>query len=75
MVLAFFFNGKGDISPPTFINLFCFWPFEIPLAWMLLCYFDWGPLGAIWAVMSAFSVLAVVSGATFRRGRWKRVFV
>jgi Na+-driven multidrug efflux pump len=30
-----------------------------------------GPRGVYWAIMIAFSTLAVAAGAVFRRGRWK----
>ena len=65
------FNGAGDTSTPTLINLFCFWLWEIPLAWTLSHRFGLGPRGAFIAIMVAFSTLAVVSGTLFRRGKWK----
>ena len=71
MVIETAFNGAGDTFTPTVLNLFCFWLFEMPLAYLLAYYFDLGPNGVFWAIAAAFSLLAVVSGLIFRRGRWK----
>jgi putative MATE family efflux protein len=71
MVLTQSFNGAGDTWTPTWLNLFCFWLFEIPLAWTLARPLGLGPTGVFWAIMAAFSVLALASAAVFRRGRWK----
>jgi putative MATE family efflux protein len=71
MVLTQAFNGAGDTFTPTLINLFCFWLFEIPLAWVLATRAGAGPRGVFLAIMIAFSLLAVVSGILFRRGTWK----
>lgn len=72
MVLTAAFNGAGDTTTPTLINLFCFWLWEIPIAWLLARRLGWGPTGVFAAVMIAFSTLAVVSGVLFKRGRWKQ---
>jgi Na+-driven multidrug efflux pump len=72
MVLTQSFNGAGDAWTPTIINLFCFWLLELPLAFALAYTFDLGPIGVFLALTIAFSSLAVVSAAVFRRGRWKR---
>ena len=71
MVLTNSFNGAGDTWTPTWLNLFCFWLWEIPLAWLLARHFGMGPQGVAWAVTIAFSTLAVASAVLFRRGRWK----
>ena len=71
MVLTQSFNGAGDTWTPTIINLFCFWMFELPFAFLLAHVFHVGPAGVFLAMTFAFSALAVVSGAVFRRGRWK----
>ncbi|HZT59912.1 MAG TPA: MATE family efflux transporter [Pyrinomonadaceae bacterium] len=71
MVLTQSFNGAGDTWTPTVINLFIFWLWEIPLAWVLAFNFKMGPRGVFFAVTIAFSTLAVVSALVFRRGRWK----
>ncbi|HEV2915688.1 MAG TPA: MATE family efflux transporter [Pyrinomonadaceae bacterium] len=71
MVLTQSFNGAGDTSTPTIINLFVFWLWEIPLAYVLAIVFGLGPRGVFFAMTIAFSTLAVVSALTFRKGRWK----
>ena len=71
MVLETAFNGAGDTRTPTYLNLFVFWIFEIPLAYTLAYRFDMGPNGVFWAITLAFSVLAVASGLMFKRGTWK----
>jgi len=71
MVLTQSFNGAGDTWTPTWLNLFCFWIFEIPLAWALAGPGGLGPSGVFWAIMAAFSLLALASAVLFRQGRWK----
>jgi Na+-driven multidrug efflux pump len=71
MVLTQSFNGAGDTWTPTLINLFCFWLWEIPLAWLLSTRTALGATGAFVAITVAFSTLAVISAVLFRRGRWK----
>jgi len=75
MVLGQSFNGAGDTWTPTIINLFVFWLWEIPLAYVLGVALGWGPRGVFIAMTIAFSTLAVVSGLVFRRGRWKQKVV
>jgi putative MATE family efflux protein len=71
MVLTQSFNGAGDTWTPTWINLFCFWLWEIPLAYVLARVLGFGPLGVFLAIMIGYSSLALVSMVLFRRGRWK----
>ena len=71
MVLGQSFNGAGDTWTPTIINLFVFWLWEIPLAYVLGVVFKLGPQGVFYSMTIAFSTLAVVSGLVFRRGKWK----
>src|SRR6266550_4083155 len=75
MVLSQSFNGAGDTTTPTMLNLIVFWLWEIPLAWALAVALGMGPRGAFLAVAVSFSTLAVAAGAIFRRGRWKRIVV
>jgi putative MATE family efflux protein len=75
MVMETSFNGAGDTWTPTWINLFIFWIFEIPLAYLLSYHFGMGPRGVFWAITIAFSLLAVISGFLFKLGYWKRKMV
>ena len=75
MVVSQAFNGAGDTWTPTWINLGCFWLFEIPLAYVLAHLFGIGPTGVYVAITLAFSAVALVSVTLFRRGRWKLVKV
>jgi putative MATE family efflux protein len=71
MVLGQAFNGAGDVWTPTYINLFCFWFFQLPLASALAHWLRWGPGGVFTAITIAWSAYAVVCAAMFRRGHWK----
>jgi len=71
MVLTQAFNGAGDTWTPTWLNLFCFWLWEIPLAYLLAKVVGLGPRGVFIAITIAFSTLAVASAALFRGGGWK----
>jgi putative MATE family efflux protein len=71
MVLINSFNGAGDTWTPTWVNLLCFWLFQIPLAWVLAQTLGVGPWGVHIAVMLGFSSEAVVAGLLFKRGKWK----
>jgi Na+-driven multidrug efflux pump len=71
MVLTQSFNGAGDTWTPTIINLFVFWVWELPLAYVLAVTLKFGPRGVFLAITIAFSSLAVVSAIFFRKGKWK----
>lgn len=71
MVLTQSFNGAGDTWTPTKINLFVFWFWELPLAYVLAITLGIGPRGVFIAITMAFSTLALVSAILFRRGQWK----
>ena len=75
MVMESSFNGAGDTVTPTYLNLFIFWMFEIPLAYLLAYRFGMGPQGVFWAITIAFSLLAVVAALLFKRGKWKKQVV
>ena len=60
---------------PTIINFFCFWLWEIPLAWVLSVSGGLGATGVFIAMTVSFSTLAVVSAILFRRGKWKQATV
>lgn len=71
MTITQSFNGAGDTWTPTWINLFVFWAFELPLAYLLAMHTTLAYRGGFVAVMVAYSALAIVSAVLFRRGHWK----
>jgi len=71
MVMANAFNGAGDTRTPTLINLFGFWFFQIPLAYLLSTYFALGPLGVFIAIPVAETSIAVAAYIMFKKGKWK----
>jgi len=75
MVIAQAFNGAGDTRTPTILNLFGFWLFQIPLAYVLAISLGLGPKGVFSAIAIAESAMAVVAIILFRKGKWKTVQV
>lgn len=75
MVMVAAFNGSGDTTTPTWINLGCHWLFKIPLAWFLTWPLGWGPAGVFAAIPAAEILVATCAVLLFRRGRWKNKVV
>jgi Na+-driven multidrug efflux pump len=75
MVMMNAFNGAGDTKTPTLINLFGFWAFQIPLAWILAKTLGYGPLGVFIAIPVAETAIAITAFILFKKGRWKNVKV
>ena len=73
MVMTQAFNGSGDTVTPTRINFFCFWLFEIPLAYLLAIVFDLKIYGISIAIVAAETGLTLTAWYFFRKGRWKTV--
>ena len=73
MVMIQALNGAGDTKTPTWINIFGFWLFQIPLAYLLAKNFAMGPTGAFIAIPVAEAVLAIAAWYFFKRGKWKKV--
>ena len=71
MVMIQAFNGSGDTVTPTRINLFCFWLFEIPLAYLLAIVFDLKIYGISIAIVVAETALMLTAWYYFRKGKWK----
>ena len=72
MVLTNAFNGSGDTKTPTYINLFGFWFFQIPLAYLLAITFDLGPMGVFIAIPVSETAITIAAYILFKKGRWKK---
>lgn len=75
MVMTMAFNGAGDTRTPTVVNLFCFWCFQIPMAYLLAVNWKMGPLGVFIAIPVAETLITIVSYILFKKGKWKLVKV
>jgi len=75
MVVMNAFNGAGDTKTPTIINFFCFWTFQIPIAYLMAIVWHMGPLGVFLAIVFAEIGVAVAGGIIFKKGSWKKVKV
>lgn len=75
MVINNAFNGAGDTRTPTVINIFGFWLFQIPLAYLLAKVWGMGPTGVFISIPVAETAITVAAFVLFKKGRWKTVTV
>jgi putative MATE family efflux protein len=75
MVMIQALNGAGDTKTPTWINIFGFWLFQIPLGFVLAKVLGMGPTGAFIAIPVAETVLALAAWYYFKKGKWKELKV
>lgn len=75
MVLLQALNGAGDTTTPTWINLFGFWCFQIPLAYYLVKFTNMKHIGAFAAIPIAETLIAIAAYFYFKKGSWKKISV
>ncbi|MBD0288904.1 MAG: MATE family efflux transporter [Flavisolibacter sp.] len=75
MVMTNAFNGAGDTRTPTLINVFGFWMFQIPLAYLLAKHFTLGPTGVFISIPVAETAITIAAFILFKKGKWKTVQV
>ncbi|WDF80620.1 MATE family efflux transporter [Mucilaginibacter sp. KACC 22773] len=75
MVLTSAFNGAGDTWTPTKINVFTFWLFQIPFAYLMAKYFGMGPTGVFVTIPISEIGLTIAAYILFKRGKWKKTMV
>ncbi len=65
------FNGSGDTSTPTWINLGCHWCLKLSVAYLLASTLGWGPTGVFASIPTGEAAVALTALVLFRRGGWK----
>lgn len=73
MVMMNAFNGAGDSRTPTWVNLFWFWIFQIPFAYILAITLNWGPKGVFIAIVITETCITITTAILFKRGKWKTI--
>ena len=71
MVSVQAFNGAGDTTTPTWINVVFFWLIQIPLSWWLATGLDWQHTGVFWGVFVSETSVGLFTLWLFKRGKWK----
>jgi len=75
MVMVNALNGAGDTKTPTLINVFGFWAFQIPFAFLLTKWLNMGAVGSFIAIPVAETLIAIAAYILFKKGKWKSVVV
>ncbi|MGR8948012.1 MAG: MATE family efflux transporter [Gammaproteobacteria bacterium] len=73
LVLTQAFNGAGDTTTPSGINLISFWLIQLPAAYFLATSLNFGPSGVFAAVFFGESMMGVLAIYMFKKGAWKLV--
>ena len=73
MVMMNAFNGAGDSKTPTIINLFWFWLFQIPFAYLVAVVWGFGEMGVFLAIVITETAVTITSVILFKKGKWKLV--
>lgn len=71
MVMPQAFNGAGDTTTPTMINLVSFWMIELPVAYVLANVLGFEEQGVFYSIVIAESIMACLGVWLFKRGKWK----
>ncbi|MCE9499292.1 MAG: MATE family efflux transporter [Leptospira sp.] len=75
MVSVQAFNGAGDTSTPTKINLVFFWFIQIPLSYFLAIQLGWAHSGVFWGVFFSETSVGLFTLWLFSKGSWKTIKV
>ncbi len=75
MVMVQALNGAGDTKTPTYINFFCFWVVQIPIAYYFAYGLRGGAEAALWSTPIAEILVALIAWYYFHKGDWAKVEV
>jgi Na+-driven multidrug efflux pump len=75
MIVSQSFNGAGDTWTPTWLNLISFWIIQMPLAWFIAVYFEFGVTSVYVVSVISETIFALLCIYLFRKGKWKEKMI
>lgn len=64
------FKGSGNTETSMVLSILSLWVFRLPLAYVLIAWFEMGAIGVWYAIAFSNVASALVAGAWFLRGTW-----
>lgn len=73
MVISRSLNAAGSVQTVTWLHVLMFYVTQLPLAYFLAIFLDWGATGIFAAIAFSEIVLALACFFVFKTGKWKSI--
>lgn len=73
MVISRSLNAAGAIGTVTLLNVLMFFAVQLPLAYVMAIYLEWGERGIFTAIVVSEIIMALLCIAVYKRGKWKTI--